>query len=530
MTQQSQLVRGNGSALREGLGIAAERDDKCLWQVFAASIDAIVVIDASDSITAFNPAAERLFGYRTAEVLGGDLAELLIPESHRDRHRRGFRVLAETGQSPILNQRVRVPALRADGTVFSAELTVTQIDDNPLRFAAFVRDITQDVRREESLHQLVEENAQILQSAGDGIYRIDCDGTITYANPAAPNILGYELAELLGQDSHRLFHHSHEDGSSYPAGDCPVLRVLTGGEVVHLTDEVFWRADGTPMPVDYTAAPIRDNGEIIGAVCVFADISEQRERENTLREKASWTQRIHMALREDRFVLFGQPIYAVGEDQPVMHELLVRMQSSEGTLFPPAEFLPQAERFGLMSEIDRWVVGEAMRIARRQPVSVNLSTYALSERGFAGWILDKIAEHGVTPGSLVFEITETAALQEVELAYQLVKRLTDLGCGFALDDFGTGYGAFSELKSLPVTHLKIDRSFVRRIISSPEDQRVVRAIIDVARNFDLKTVAEGVEDEDSYRLLREYGVDYVQGYHFGRPAPLEEHHERQRAN
>ena len=511
----------------EAAGVV-DRDVRRLRRLYHASIDAIVVVDASGDITGLNSAAEKIFGYCSADAIGQDLAELLIPESHQQGHRRGFKTLVETGEAKILDRRVRVRARRADGSTFPAELVISQIDERPLSFAAFVRDIEPEVRRERAteamaadMQRLADDNAQILEAAGGGIYRVNLAGEITYANPAAAEIVGCEIDDLLGKDAHALLHHSYEDGMPHHAKDCPIYEVRTTGEIVHVTTDVFWRSDGNSFPVDYTSAPIREDGEIVGAVCVFADITEQRELEIELREKVAWTSRIHTALREDRFVLFGQPIVSVQNEKPVMHELLVRMRSPEGTLFSPADFLPQAERFGLMTEIDRWVVSRAMRIAQERPVSVNLSAQALSEHGFAGWILDEIDAYGVAPGNLVFEITETAALKDVSHAYRLVKRLTDLGCGFALDDFGTGYGTFSELKELPVSHVKIDRSFVRDLASSAEDQRVVSAILAVARSFQLKTVAEGVEDGASYRALREYGVDFVQGYHFGRPELLE---------
>jgi len=117
----------------------------------------------------------------------------------------------------------------------------------------------------------------------------------------------------------------------------------------------------------------------------------------------------------------------------------------------------------------------------------------------------------------VFEITETTAARDLGKARELADRLTGLGCGFALDDFGTGYGSFTYLKHLPVSYLKIDMEFVRDLADDPADRQVVRAIVDVARNFDVRTIAEGVEAEETLELLRELGVDYAQGYHLGRP-------------
>ena len=498
-----------------------QREATWLTRLYQASIDAIVVVDGDGSITAFNPAAEAMFGHTEATAVGHDLAALLIPAEYRERHYRGFASLRRTGESPILGRRVPVPALRADGTTFPAELTIAQVANEPVRFAAFVRDITEERAREAALQQLADDNAQLIEAAGDGIYRIDLGGRISHANPAAAEILGYdEPLSLIGQAAHALLHHSHEDGTDHSRATCPIFGALVTGDVAHVTRDVFWRHDGTSVPVEYTSAPIREDGEITGVVCVFADITEQRGRETELREKAAWTKRIHGALRDDRFVLHGQPIVKIPSLEPVRHELLIRMQSAEGTLFPPGDFLPQAERFDLIIDLDRWVVDEAMRIARLQPISVNLSATVLSQPGFADWILEEIVSHEVQPGNLLFEITETAAFQNVGRAHQVVKRLTDLGCGFALDDFGTGYGSFSELRHLPITHLKIDREFVRSLSSSPDDQRVVSSIVAVAKSYGLNTIAEGVEHEESLQILEKLGVDLAQGYYLGRPESL----------
>jgi PAS domain S-box-containing protein len=508
-----------------GTRAPASRDDEAQLaryrRIFEASIDAIVVIDAQGRITGFNPAAEVIFGCPKSESLGRELAELLIPARHRESHRDGLARLVETGRSGILNRRVRVDAMRADGSEFPAELIVTQIDESPLRFAAFVRDITEERRQERQLEDLARDNAQIINSAGDGIYRVDRSGRITYANPAAAYLLGCDLDEMMGRRAHDLMHHSHASGSPYPVEDCPVAASWTKGTISHVTTEVFWRADGTSFPVDYTSAPIREKGEIVGAVCIFADISEQRAREMELRERADWTRKVHTALRDDRLVLHGQPIFPARGDFPAMHELLLRMRSANDSLVMPADFLPQAERFELMATIDHWVLSQGISMAARQPVSVNVSAQALSEDGFADSVLDLIGRQPLDPSNLVLEITETTAFEDPERAVEATRLLTDIGCRLALDDFGTGYGNFAELSMLPVSYLKIDSAFVSGITDGGASLRSVQALVSVAGDFGLETIAEGVESEAAVELLLGCGVDYLQGFHLGRPGPIE---------
>ena len=198
----------------------------------------------------------------------------------------------------------------------------------------------------------------------------------------------------------------------------------------------------------------------------------------------------------------------------------MRMLGEDGELIMPGEFLPPAERFDLAPAIDRWVISRAARLARDRRVEVNLSGQSIGAPGLPDFVEARLAEAGADPSNLVFEITETAAAQDLNQARRLAERLSELGCGFALDDFGTGYGSFTYLKHLPVGYIKIDTEFVRTLRAGSPDCQVVSAIVDVARNFGIQTIAEGVEAQDTVGLLRTLGVDYAQGYHFGRPGPL----------
>ena len=171
----------------------------------------------------------------------------------------------------------------------------------------------------------------------------------------------------------------------------------------------------------------------------------------------------------------------------------------------PGEFLPPAERFGLVQEIDRWVVAEAVKLAKERRVEVNLSGKSIGDAGLIEQIETQLRSEGADPANLIFEITETAAAENLEAARDFAWRLRALGCGFALDDFGTGYGTFAYLKHLPVTFIKIDIEFVRYLAIDPSDQKIVKSIIAVAQNFGVETIAEGVEHQTTLDLLRELG-------------------------
>jgi diguanylate cyclase (GGDEF)-like protein/PAS domain S-box-containing protein len=238
-------------------------------------------------------------------------------------------------------------------------------------------------------------------------------------------------------------------------------------------------------------------------------------------DRDRWIALIRRALDEDRFVLHGQPIVDLATGRVVQHELLLRMRGESDDLIMPLAFLPAAEKSGLIAEIDRWVITQAAKLAAQgRPVGVNLSAASAGDPSMLGLIERELHQHATDPRNLVFEITETAVMQNMDRVTRFVEHLVSLGCNFALDDFGTGFASFTYLKLLPVRYLKIDIDFVRDVARSQRDMFVVRAIVALAGDFGQQTIAEGVEDEATATVLRDLGVTYAQGYLYGRPRPL----------
>jgi EAL domain-containing protein (putative c-di-GMP-specific phosphodiesterase class I) len=233
---------------------------------------------------------------------------------------------------------------------------------------------------------------------------------------------------------------------------------------------------------------------------------------------------IRESLEYDRFVLHGQPILDLATGRISHHELLLRMRRPDGRLVFPNEFIAVAERFGQIRGIDRWVATASIRMAGRLPghrFSVNLSARATSDEDLIPLIRRELAENRVDPSRMIFELTETAAIADLNGAARFVATVHDLGCGFALDDFGAGFTSFSTLRRLPITHLKIDGSLIRGLSQDPINQRLVAAICEMAQALGMKTVPEYVEDEQTLLCLRAYGADFAQGYYVGKPGPLE---------
>ena len=248
-----------------------------------------------------------------------------------------------------------------------------------------------------------------------------------------------------------------------------------------------------------------------------------------MRARVAMPDAIRDALAEDRFELHAQPIIDLASGAAAQYELLLRMRDERGELLPPASFLGVAERYDLLGSIDRWVARRAIRmLAERLPgehpltLEVNLSGRSLGDPRLLDIIEDEIAETGVDPRLLVFEVTETTAVASIPRAQDFAARLADLGCRFALDDFGAGFGSFYYLKHLPFDFLKIDGEFVRSCTRDATDRLVIGAVVDIARGLGARTVAEHVGDRETVDALSAMGVDLGQGYHLGRPRPLAE--------
>jgi EAL domain-containing protein (putative c-di-GMP-specific phosphodiesterase class I) len=243
--------------------------------------------------------------------------------------------------------------------------------------------------------------------------------------------------------------------------------------------------------------------------------------------RLEWVQRIRAALDEGRLTLYAQPVVETASRRTTQHELLVRMIDTDGSLISPAQFLPIAERFGLIREIDRWVVTETIAILRRQredghrpTVEINLSGHSLGDTGLAAYIGSQLHEAQIDPGQLVFEVTETTAIGNIAAARDFAQQLARLGCRFALDDFGAGFGSFYYLKHLPFDYIKIDGEFVRNCTVDVTDRLVIRAVVKLAQGMGTRTIAEFVGDEKTFATVAALGVDYAQGFHLGKPAPV----------
>jgi diguanylate cyclase (GGDEF)-like protein len=261
-------------------------------------------------------------------------------------------------------------------------------------------------------------------------------------------------------------------------------------------------------------------------IALFHDPAEGRRQ---ARRRQTTSARIRDALTQDRLSLATQPIRSLSSGGIERYELLLRMTGDEGELLPASSFIEVAERSGMVQELDRWVVGRALELlAKREragePVSlhINLSGASLTDISVLEFIERRFDEGDADPGRCTFEITQTARVDDYETAAGFADRLTEFGCEVAIDDYGAGFGPFHYLKKVPFDVIKIDGAFIRDMPRNDADQLTVQAIVQIARGLGKTTIAEFVQDDDTTKMLREYGVDMAQGYHLGRPVSAAE--------
>ncbi len=363
------------------------------------------------------------------------------------------------------------------------------------------------------------------------------------ANLLREGLRGTEVLARLGGDEFALLlsQTDAQDAERVASSVLEAVRghvVIVGGQRVSMTVSIGVAllsesgvtdagvVDGGQLMVDADLAMYEAKMGGRNRVSIFTAASARDAR---LRARYTWVDRIRDALEHGGFVLQAQPILDLATGDVSQHELLLRLRGDDGALIPPGAFLPSAERHDLVQAIDRWVVRAAIGLIDEHAqagnalrLEVNLSGKSIGDHELTGLIERELARTQIDPTSLIFEVTETAAIANMDAARAFADTLTQLGCRFALDDFGTGFGSFYYLKHLPVSYLKIDGEFIEGLATSETDQLMVQAIVTIAQGLGKATIAEFVEDAQTQRLLQEYGVDFAQGYHVGRPVDVSE--------
>jgi len=562
----------------EALRLKTEGDSAAYLLALNSLAEAVIASDVDGRITYLNPAAERLTATTAAEAAGRSLEEIvgLVDEIDRRLLPDPVRQTLTSGAPVSLGRRALLIS-RHDASEHSIELSAT-----PMRNAAgdqvgavvLLHDVSEQrglarqmsyqathdaltglVNRREFERRL--EEAIERGHRGDGqhvLCYLDLD-RFKVVNDTSGHLAGdsmlREVAKLLRdavRDSDTVGRVGGDEFGMLLVG-CPLEKARQiADDVCRSVGEhrFVWRDKIFNIGVSVGLVEIsRESGTLeelltaadsacyvakkqgVGRVAVYSARDEALARHTG---EIQWLQKLQSALKESRFQLFYQPIvpaYGTDGGGPAM-EVLVRLQDEGGQQVPPAELVRAAERYRLMSLVDRWVVQTtlaalgrgAIPVSSDRCVAINISGQTLADAQFLEFVVECLDSTGVTPGQVCFEISETAVVANLDHARRFVGVLHGMGCQFALDDFGSGVGSFSNLKSLPMDYLKIDGSFIRNLGHDSVNQAMVTAMIKLARTLNFKVIAEQVEDSAALDAARRMGVDFVQGYAIARPKPL----------
>lgn len=492
---------------------------------------AVVATDLAQMVTYWNRGAEQTYGWTREEVVGRPVRQVLESTGGLPRD-------ATDGLGAAGHWDGEIDVARRDGTTVPLEMrsrVTVDGDGNATGLISAAVDVSERVASQRALEESRDHARAVADSMGQGLVTVDVDGRVEYVNPTGEALLGWSQEALRGCPITVITARPDGEATDPASDDHALSSPVREGVTVRDDDATFVRRDGSTFPVAYTAAPFETTTGLQGRVLLFADVSERKAYEDGLRrdvEKLVWIGRIQAALAEDRFVLHAQPIVDLRTREVVQRELLLRLQEPDGRIVGPGNFLPVAEKYGLIGDIDRWVVEQATGIAATGAhVEINVSAHSVGDPAMLEHIEHCVRTSGADPSLIVFEITETALVLDEAAALVFAHRIHAMGSRLALDDFGTGYGTFTYLKHLPVDFLKIDIEFVRDLATNRASHHVVQAVVALSKAFGLQTIAEGVEDAETLELLHDLGVDLAQGDFIARPEPMEAplHPDRRRA-
>jgi diguanylate cyclase (GGDEF)-like protein/PAS domain S-box-containing protein len=554
--------------------IHAERDRA---HVTLQSIgDAVITTDATARIDYLNPVAERLTGWILSEARGRAIGEVLqlIDESTR-------KPVAYTLDRVLLGGETSVPSDRNVLVNRRGEELAIQETASPIRNREGVAigavivfgDVTKERRLKRALSYQASHDALTglinrrefdsrLETAVIGAQRGDAEYVLLYVDLDQFKIVndtcGHSAGDRLLRDITSLLQTRvrASDTIARLGGDefGLLLERCSLEQAERVADSIrqaihgyrfLWGANSLSVGASIGVVRIARETTSAAAVLSAADIAcyaakdggrnrvqvYERDHGTNRHREMQWVGRIARAVEEGRLELFAQRIVGLsaGAVQSPFFELMVRLRDQDGTLVPPDEFIPAAERYNVMVMVDRWVVNRAIELLEacvrdNQPlplIAVNLSGTSINDEDFLEFVMTRLTSEQVAR-ALCFEITETAAVASLAKATFLMRELKARGCRFSLDDFGSGVSSFVYLKTLPVDFLKIDGQFVAQVATDAVDRSMVEAIAKIGAAMQVATIAEKVESAEVLNVLKNIGVDYIQGFHLAEPVSIDE--------
>ena len=532
------------------------------------SHDLIWTTDAQGRFTYLNSAAQDIFGLPSKDLIGRCFFDFEAGASHVS-NRRFLAALKRTGE--VKNYVTHVMTARSEDRWIGINARITQ-DENggALGIRGTARDITEqhlatrriehlamhdvltDLPNRHSLQNRIE--AAMQEGAAGALLFIDIDH-FKYVNDNFGHRIGDQLLVGVGSVLRDLMRAC--DGDLYRLGGDEFAIHLSGGlrrEAIDTAETVLdavaryrFQASGQRAISNLSAsigiALYPFHGNDLPSLLSNVDMSMYQAKDlgrnryvlfdqsadglRSTHQRVHWAKKLRDALDGDQLVLFSQPVVRLADQVPVHHEILVRMRDEEGRYILPGNFIELAESLGMIQEVDLRVVDRLLKYMTRTGQSgrklryfVNLSRVSISDQRWTERFMTLLRASAVDPNQLVFEITETAAMSEVDVTLTFIRRLKDMGCRFALDDFGAGFSSFYYLKRFEVDYLKIDGGFVRDLATDEGNRIFVKALNDVARGLKKQVIAEWVETHDVLKVLIDMGAEYGQGYLFQQPEPL----------
>jgi diguanylate cyclase (GGDEF)-like protein/PAS domain S-box-containing protein len=555
-------------------------EEKERAQVTLQSIgDGVITTDANGCIDYINPVAQDLSGWDIRSARGKPIEEILTIVNEHTRSSvenpvtrclKEGRVIALAENSVLIaKQGVEIPIQDSAapirdriGNIIGAVMVFHDVSKETRLFRQLSYQASHDavtglINRREFENQLVAalestySNAQLTH----GVLYLDLDQfkvvNDTFGHTAGDELL-LKISEIIQANIRSTDILARLGGDEFGVllERCDEARALEVAESIRAAIEGYrftWQDAFTNVRCSIGVMVVTQESPSVASVMSSADVAcysakdlgrnqihLYRDSDASVRhEEMKWVSRITSAVEDNRLELFYQPIIGIGEpsgDRPGHYELLLRMRDENGDLVQPDQFIPAAERYNMMSTLDRWVVRESLsKLADRNTdgksarftLAINLSGTSLSEDRFLEFVIDELKQQQLPEGAICFEITETAAISNLSRVVHFMQALKKLGCKFSLDDFGSGLSSFTYLKNLPVDYLKIDGQFIRNVVENSVDESMVRAINQVGQAMGIETIAERVENREVLDKLGELGVSFAQGYYIARPTSVD---------
>ncbi|HEX5764108.1 MAG TPA: EAL domain-containing protein, partial [Woeseiaceae bacterium] len=554
-------------------------EEKERAQVTLQSIgDGVITTDAEGRVDYINPVAQELAGLEIRNARGKPIDKIMTIVNEHTRATvenpvlrclKEGRVIALADHSVLINQQgveiaiqdSAAPIRDRIGNIIGAVMVFHDVSKETRLFRQLSYQASHDaltglINRREFENRLVAALDKAYgQGASHALLYFDLDQfkvvNDTFGHTAGDELLR-QISELVQSNIRSTDVLARLGGDEFGIllERCTEERAIEVSEAIRSAVEAFrftWQEAYTSVRCSIGIVMVNKDTQSVASIMSSADVAcysakdmgrnqvhLYQDRDASVRhEEMKWVSRITSAVEDNRFELFYQPIIGIGEKGAGArghYELLLRMRGEDGQIVGPDQFIPAAERYNLMSMLDRWVIREALsQLADRSHTSeqarftlaINLSGTSLSEDRFLEFVIEELTKQRLPQGAICFEITETAAISNLSRVIHFMQTLRKLGCKFSLDDFGSGLSSFTYLKNLPVDYLKIDGQFIRNVAEDSVDESMVRAINEVGRAMGIATIAERVESKKVLDKLGDLGIEFAQGFFIARPTSVQ---------